>query len=136
MARFDSKRMILAQSPNSGRRRALVTGACGFLGSNLVDALLTHGWSVVGVDDLSTGIARFLESAKANPHFAFVERDLFDPRALDGVLDGGFERVFHLSANADVRFGLDHARKDLEQNTIVTWNVLEAMRRAGVEKLT
>ena len=47
----------------------------------------------------------------------------------------GCDFVFHLAANADVRFGLDHPRKDLEQNTIATWNVLEAMRTAGVRRI-
>jgi UDP-glucose 4-epimerase len=47
----------------------------------------------------------------------------------------GCDFVFHLAANADVRFGLDHPRKDLEQNTIATFNVLEAMRANGVHRI-
>src|SRR5882762_4253756 len=115
--------------------RSVVTGAAGFIGSNLVDRLLEAKHEVVGVDNLSTGHRRFLERALEHPGFTFREEDLFDPRALDGVL-GGVDHVFHLAANADVREGLRHPRKDLEQNTIVTWNVLEAMRHAGVKRIT
>src|SRR5258706_8746648 len=111
--------------------RCAVTGAAGFIGSNLVDCLLDAKHEVVGFDNLSTGHRRFLEGALAHPGFSFREVDLFDPIALDGGLEGT-DHLFHLAANADVRDGLEHPRKDLEQNTIVTWNVLEAMRRARV----
>ncbi len=56
---------------------------------------------------------------------------LTDPGALRGLLSPDIATVFHLAANADVRFGVDRPRRDLEQNTIATWNVLEAMRLAG-----
>jgi UDP-glucose 4-epimerase len=115
--------------------RCVVTGAAGFIGSNLVDRLLEAEHEVIGVDNLSTGHRRFLERALAHPGFTFRELDLFDPSALDGLL-GGADHVFHLAANADVRDGLEHPRRDLEQNTIVTWNVLEAMRRALVKRIT
>ncbi len=111
--------------------RYLVTGAAGFIGSALVDRLLARGGEVVGVDDLSTGKRRFLEDALGSPRFTLVERDLTDPDALSGLLSPEIATVFHLAANADVRFGPERPRRDLEQNTIVTWNVLEAMRVAG-----
>lgn len=116
-------------------RSVLVTGASGFIGSSLVDALLAKNFKVTGVDNFSTGRKRFLENAFKHPNFTFYERDLFDAKALDDVLSPEIERVFHLAANADVRFGLEHPRKDLDQNIIVTWNVLEAMRRKGVKKI-
>ena len=113
--------------------KALVTGAAGFIGSSLTDRLLTEGWDVVGVDNFSTGRREFLTGALKNPKFRLLERDLFDPKALAGALDASVDQVFHLAANADVRFGLDHPRRDLEQNVIVTWNILEAMRGSGVK---
>ncbi|HVE82989.1 MAG TPA: NAD-dependent epimerase/dehydratase family protein [Myxococcales bacterium] len=116
--------------------RTLVTGAAGFIGSNLVDQLLLGGHEVVGVDNLSTGSRRFLERALEFRTFQLVERDLTDPSALDGLLSERTDHVFHLSANADVRDGLKHPRRDLEQNTLVTWNVLDAMRRAGAKAVT
>jgi UDP-glucose 4-epimerase len=115
--------------------RHVVTGAAGFIGSSLVDRLLGGGHEVIGVDNLSTGKVRFLERARANPRFRLVERDLYDPDALRGVLSPEVACVFHLAANADVRFGGDHPRRDLEQNTIVTWNVLEAMRKSGAKRI-
>ncbi len=111
--------------------RYLVTGAAGFIGSALVDRLLATGGVVVGVDDFSTGKRQFLEGARASGRFTFVERDVTDPGALRGLLSPDIATVFHLAANADVRFGVDRPRRDLEQNTIATWNVLEAMRLAG-----
>jgi UDP-glucose 4-epimerase len=113
----------------------IVTGCAGFIGSNLVDRLLENGHEVVGVDNLSTGLLRFLERASANPQFRFVEGDLLDLPALVTAFAGGASAVFHLAANADVRFGTQHPRKDLEQNTIATYNVLEAMRANGIKKI-
>jgi UDP-glucose 4-epimerase len=114
--------------------RALVTGAAGFIGSNLVDRLLAEGHEVTGLDNFSTGFRQFLEDAHANPRFKLVVADLLDLDAVKRAMVGA-EFVFHLAANADVRFGPDHPRRDLEQNTIVTWNVLEAMRANGTRRI-
>jgi len=112
----------------------LVTGCAGFIGSSLVDRLLSAGEKVVGIDNLSSGQIRFLDAALKNPAFLFVEADLLNPEAITPAFKG-VEKVFHLAANADVRFGTDHPRRDLEQNTIATYNVLEAMRANGVKKI-
>ena len=112
----------------------IVTGCAGFIGSNLVDRLLATGYQVTGIDNFSTGQRRFLSGALAHPNFRLVEIDLLDLDALKQSFAGG-EIVFHLSANADVRFGTEHPRRDLEQNTIATYNVLEAMRANGVKKI-
>src|SRR5260370_17167445 len=111
-----------------------ITGAAGFIGSTLVDRLLARGDSVVGFDNLSTGLLRFLDGASAHPKFRFVKGDLLDTSALAEAMRGA-QFVFHLAANADVRFGTDHPRRDLEQNTIATFNVLEAMRANGVKRI-
>jgi len=111
-----------------------VTGAAGFIGSNLVDRLLADGEAVVGYDNLSTGMTEFLASANQQSNFGFVQGDLLDTRSLTAAMRGA-HRVVHLAANADVRFGLMHPRKDLEQNTIATFNVLEAMRANKVGEI-
>jgi UDP-glucose 4-epimerase len=112
----------------------LVTGAAGFIGSNLVDRLLARGDTVVGYDNLSSGFEQFLSSASANPKFRLVKGDLLDLPTLTEAAQGA-DFVFHLAANADVRFGLNHPRRDLEQNTIATFNVLEAMRANNVKRV-
>jgi len=114
--------------------KALVTGGAGFIGSNLVDRLLARGDEVVAYDNFSTGNREFLTGALANPRFRLVEGDILDGAALAAALRG-VDIVFHLAANADVRFGTDHPQKDLDQNTIGTFRVLEAMRAAGVKRI-
>jgi UDP-glucose 4-epimerase len=114
--------------------RVLVTGAAGFIGSHMVDRLLSEGYSVTGLDNFSTGDRRFLESAIAHPEFTLHEADLLDRKSLGQAMQGA-ELVIHLAANADVRFGTEHPRKDLDQNTIATWNVLEAMREQGCKRI-
>lgn len=113
-------------------QRAFVTGTAGFIGSNLVDRLLQSGVEVVGWDNYSTGQKDFLAGAIKQPKFRFVRGDNLDQSALTEAMDG-CDFVFHLAANADVRFGLEHPGKDLQQNTIATFNVLEAMRASGIK---
>ncbi|MBF0206331.1 MAG: NAD-dependent epimerase/dehydratase family protein [Oligoflexia bacterium] len=117
--------------------RCLITGGSGFIGSNLVDRLLSLGHQVVVVDNFSTGIRSFLKNACSHPNFRLLEADILDPPSLAKIQNAmeGTEVVFHLAANADVRFGLEHPRKDLEQNTIATFHVLESMRVCNVKKI-
>jgi UDP-glucose 4-epimerase len=112
----------------------LVTGAAGFIGSNMTDRLLSDGHSVVGFDNFSTGQRGFLESAMSHAQFTLHEADLLDRDSLARAMKGA-ELVVHFAANADVRFGTEHPRKDLDQNTIATWNVLEAMREQGCKRI-
>ena len=114
--------------------KILVTGGAGFIGSNLVDRLIADHHEVVVYDNYSTGRREFLESAATSAQAALVDADLLDLDRLTAAVKG-CDCVFHLAANADVRFGTEHPRKDLEQNTIATFNVLEAMRANGVKRI-
>ena len=113
--------------------KCTVTGCAGFIGSNLVDRLLALGHQVVGIDNFSTGKHEFLEQALKSARFALHDIDLAYESLTSAIT--GCDVVFHLAANADVRLGLSHPTKDLEQNVIVTSNVLEAMRTAGVKRV-
>jgi UDP-glucose 4-epimerase len=111
-----------------------VTGAAGFIGSSLVDRLLADGHSVVGWDNFSTGQRSFVAVALKHPAYRLIEGDNLDLPALTKAM-AGCDFVFHLAANADVRFGTDHPDKDLQQNTIATYHVLEAMRANGIKRI-
>jgi UDP-glucose 4-epimerase len=113
--------------------RVLVTGGAGFIGSNVVDALVAIGADVVVYDNLRTGRRQFLDDALTKGA-RFIEGDLLDQPLLTEAMKGR-DTVVHLAANADVRHGLEHPRRDLEQNTIATSNVLEAMRAQGVKRI-
>ena len=113
-------------------KKALVTGVAGFIGSSMADRLLSLGVAVHGIDNFSTGQERFLEGARKNAAFKLFRGDLLDGKTL-ALAAEGCDFVFHFAANADVRFGLEHPDRDLQQNTIATFHVLEAARKAGAK---
>jgi len=115
--------------------KALVTGGAGFIGSNLVDALLARGAAVTVVDDLSTGRRENLDAALA-AGAALVELDVRDGGALAALAEA--ERpdvVFHLAAQIDVRKSLEDPAFDAAINVGGTANVVEAARRCGVRRV-
>ena len=114
--------------------RYFVTGGAGFIGSNMVDRLLGLGNEVVVYDNFSTGRREFLENAMKYDSFTLIEGDTLDQERLKQSM-AGCEFVFHFAANADVRMGCEHPEKDLKQNTIATFHVLEAMRENGIKRI-
>ncbi len=126
------KAFIVRVSALDDNMKVLVTGGAGFIGSNLVDALVEKGHDVTAFDNLSSGSESYVAHHKNN--FKLVKGDLTHPADIDKAMKG-VEMVFHLAANPDVRHGIDHTRIDLEQGTIATHNLLEAMRKAKVGKI-
>jgi UDP-glucose 4-epimerase len=109
-----------------------VTGAAGFIGSNLVDRLLADGHAVTGYDH---GNHRyFLAEALKNHRFRMEKGDALDAFSLMAAMRPA-DIVFHLAGNADIRHGIEHPSKDLHQNTVATHNVLEAMRVNGIRRI-
>jgi UDP-glucose 4-epimerase len=115
--------------------KALVTGGAGCIGSDLAEALLARGDQVVVMDNLSSGKLEHIAPLRRNPNFSFIKGDLEDA-ALVGSVMNGIDLVWHIAANPEVKFSMEDATdKDLRQNIICTYNVLEAMRRCGVKRL-
>ncbi|MDQ3678275.1 MAG: NAD-dependent epimerase/dehydratase family protein [Actinomycetota bacterium] len=115
--------------------RTLVTGGAGFIGSNLVDALLARGDGVTVVDDLSSGREENLAEALAGG--AVLERlDIRGGEALTQVVaEVQPEAIFHLAAQVDVRLSLQDPGHDARTNVEGTINVLEAARAAGTTRV-
>ena len=115
-------------------KKILVTGCAGFIGSHLCEKLISLGYYVIGIDNLSTGKKKFIENLIGNKKFKFKKLDLLNEKKLYRYFKD-VKLVFHLAANADVKNGFLHPKKDLEQNTIVTYNVLESMRKQSVKRI-
>jgi len=129
--------MILSIKTRECRRlgmRALVTGGAGFIGSHLVDRLVARGDEVVVADNLSSGVIEFIQEHIDSGAVVFQNVELKDLDALKPIMVG-IDMVYHLAANPDIRLGTRITDTDLKEGTIVTYNVLESMRLAGVEKI-
>ena len=110
-----------------------MTGGAGFIGSHLVDALLSDAATteVRVLDNFSSGRREHLARHANDPRLRISALELLDLDKMAPCFQG-VDLVFHLAANPDARWGIDNTRLDLEQETIVTYNVLEAMRRQRV----
>ena len=115
------------------RMKILVTGGAGFIGSHVVDRLMAEGHELLVLDNLSSGDEQFIAAHLAKPNFQFHQLDLVRDE-IAGLFEG-VEEVWHLAANPEVRLGAENTYVHLEQNVIATYNVLEAMRLHGVERI-
>jgi UDP-glucose 4-epimerase len=115
---------------SSAVRRAVVTGAAGFIGSHLCEALISDGKSyVVALDNLKTGNVRNLSSVESSGRLELHKLDLRDMIPVDILRDASL--VFHLAANPEVRIGKSDTLIDFENNVVATRNLLEALRQSG-----
>ena len=110
----------------------IVTGGAGFIGSNLVKLLLKKfNCNITVIDNFSTGLKNHLIK---NSRIKIVKADLLNFKKIKKIFQNK-DTVFHFAANADVRYGLQNPKKDLQQNAICTFNVLEAMRLYNIKKI-
>lgn len=114
--------------------KAFITGGAGFIGSHIVDRLVQQGAEVTIYDNFSTGQEQFIEHHRESNRVRVVKADVLDLATLSRAM-AGHDFVFHMQANADVRGGMQNTRIDLEQNTLATWNVIEAMRINHVSRI-
>ena len=112
-------------------KKIIITGGAGFIGSNLVDILSKKNLKITVLDNLTTGFKKHLN---INKNIKFFKCNLLEKEKLKRIFKG-HDFVFHFAANADIKDGLKHPKKDLEQNAIVTFNVLEAMRFNKIKKI-
>lgn len=118
----------------NGEKRVFVTGGAGFVGSHLVDRLMAEDYQVVVFDNLSSGRMEFIEQHLVRDSFRFIEADLLDlDKVKKAIAD--CDIVFHLAANPEARLGIENTELDLKQETIATYNVLEAMRVSAINKI-
>ena len=114
--------------------RALVTGGAGFIGSHLIDRLVSRGDTVVVIDNLSSGNLDFIQNHIDSGKVSLVKGDITNYQDVLSAMNG-VECVFHLAANPDIRLGTKITDTDLKQGTIATYNIVEAMRVEGVNKI-
>ena len=116
------------------KNKILLTGCAGFIGSNLLDELLKNGSKVIGIDNLITGSKKNLSNALKNKNFKFFKIDLKNKKKLISI-SKNVNIVIHLAANADVRFGTEDTFRDIRENYLNTYNVLEATRINKIDKI-
>ena len=112
--------------------KALVTGGAGFIGSHLIDALLSKGYEVSCIDNFSSGKREFIEHNLER--IELYEGDLLRQQDISKAIDG-CDVVFHLAANPDVRIGAINTRTHVDNGILATYNLLEEMRKKSINKI-
>lgn len=116
-------------------KRVLITGGAGVIGSELAGRLLDEGNEVIVYDNLSSGKLEHIRPFEENKKFRFIKADILDVEKLKASMKE-CDVVFHLAANPDIKFkDGDPTDKDLKQNTIGTYNVLDCMNQNGIKKI-
>jgi UDP-glucose 4-epimerase len=111
-----------------------ITGGAGFIGSHVTEILLQQGYRVTVYDNLSNGRREFIQHHFGVSAFKFIEADILDFERLVLEIEG-HDLVWHLAANTDIIGGVDLPRRDLRDCVMGTFNVLDAMRQTGVQRI-
>ena len=111
-----------------------ITGGAGFIGSNLVDRLISERHSVTVYDNFSSGNEEFIKYPYNNHLFKYIKADLLDKEKIIKTMKG-HNIVFHFAANPDIARSMVETDLDLRLGIIVTYNVVEAMRINNIKKI-
>jgi UDP-glucose 4-epimerase len=116
------------------KNNILVTGGAGFIGSHLVDRLIEEGNRITIFDNLSSGKIEFIEKHLEDTDFTLIKGDILDNEVIEKACRD-IDLVCHIAANPDVRLGASDTKIHFDQNILVTYNLLEAMRKNNVKKV-
>src|SRR5437763_1846914 len=114
--------------------KSLVTGGCGFIGSHMVDRLLSENHHVTVIDNMSTGRIKNLDHVKNNPNLKIVEADINDFPKIQSLFEGT-DNVFHLAALADIVPSIENPVAYHRSNVDGTLSILEACRKNNVKRI-
>lgn len=115
--------------------RVLITGGAGFIGSHLIECLLTRGFEVIAIDNLSYGNLNFIKKFSGNRKFKFLKLDLCDIKNLEKNIDSSINTVFHLAANSDIMRSSSDPQIDFKNTTIATFNLLNVLKQRKIKKI-
>ena len=122
-------------------RTMIVTGAAGFIGSHLVDALIGHGYTVIGIDNMARGRLENLNQASATGRFQLLQVDIADDEALKAALSqvvdhvGDIDTAWHMAANSDIGAGVADPQVDFRDTFLTTFNLVNRMRDLGMKRI-
>jgi UDP-glucose 4-epimerase len=116
-------------------KTVLITGCCGFIGSNLTLRLLQSNIRIIGVSRFQPMHEKILQELNEYNNFKFYDIDLSKPNSLNEIVESDIEMVFHLAANADVRFSSVYPDKDINDGILATYNVLRWIKQREIKKI-
>ncbi|MCD6484883.1 MAG: SDR family NAD(P)-dependent oxidoreductase [Candidatus Odinarchaeota archaeon] len=127
--------MNLSNSIDWENRNVLVTGGAGFIGSHLVDRLMSLGSKVTVLDNLMASTKKYIEQYMKNDKFRFIKGDIRNDSDLKKAFDRKYDLVFHFAADPDVKKSVENPQQSFEINVVGTYKILEFMRKTDSEKM-
>jgi UDP-glucose 4-epimerase len=126
---FSTREDFFYRNEGCFMRKVLVTGGAGFIGSHLVDALMSGKANVHVFDNLSSGSIENIKQWLKSPNFTLIKGDLLNPSDMEKLRLNCYDFIFHLAANPEVRVSSINPEVHFQQNVVATYNLLECMRK-------